>query len=146
MRIHTNALTSADLRDALKTTGLRAEGVALDFCTEHASRSRARGLEFRLEARPGRDRFGKVRTRRNTGSYGAEDAFSPMFTAAATYAEHGVWMAELYERDPDAIVGYYKSREHYHRSTRGEFATPAIRASRDIDWSELDAKRAELAS
>lgn len=116
MRIHTNTLTVHDLHDALATTGLRAGGVRVDTASLHNSRKRKVSIEFRLSAEPG-----KGRRRRNTGYYGAEDAFQTPFQMAATYDEHGIWMAELFERDPEAIIGYYDGRDDFHEQTKGKY-------------------------
>jgi hypothetical protein len=115
MRIHTNILTSADIRSALTDAGL--DGVWLDECTERGSRARRRAFEVRLAAdpKPGRNR------RRNTGWHGAEDAGQPALQVAATYAEHGRWMAQIYRRDPHAIVAQYVNEGDFHFKTRHQF-------------------------
>lgn len=116
MRLHTNVLTTADLSDALTETGLTAEGVFMDVLTLHGSRSHARAFEFRLGATPA-----KGRRRRNTGHYGAEDAGMTQEVAAATYDEHGRWMAYLYERDPYAKIGPYTSVDDFHAKTKSQY-------------------------
>lgn len=120
MRIHTNVLTATDFHAALRETGLQAEGVFVDTTSLHRSTKRAQGIEFRLAAQPGRDRFGKARRPRQTGQWGAEQ--SGGYLKGATYAEHGVWMARLFEMDPEAIVGPYDGADDFHRQTRYEFA------------------------
>jgi hypothetical protein len=114
MRIHSDKLTRADLAEAIMAAGL--EGVYVDGVIEGRSQSRARGFTVKLAARPG-----PGRRRRNTGRYGAEDAGHEMYQASATYDEHGAWMAELFERDPDAIVTYYKGRDDFHDQTEGKY-------------------------
>jgi hypothetical protein len=116
VRIHTDHLSRGDLTAAVSRAGLR--GVWIDGCTEHGSRKRRRAFEVRLAAhpRPGR-------RRRNTGRYGAEDGFSPQYVAAATYDEHGAWIAELYALDADAIVGPYRNRADFHAQTQGHYRT-----------------------
>lgn len=39
---------------------------------------------------------------------------------AATWDEHGLWMAELYRRDPEAVIGHYKTRQQFIDETRDE--------------------------
>lgn len=111
MRIHTDHLSRGDLTAAVSKAGLR--GVWIDGMTEHGSRSRKRAFEVRLAAspRPGR-RF------RNSGQYGAESA-----TYAATYDEHGEWIAQLYALDADAIVGPYRGRADFHAQTKSHYRT-----------------------
>jgi hypothetical protein len=120
MRIHSNVLMPSDLQVALNDTGLSAEGVHLDTASVHRSTKRGTGIEFRLSAQPGRDRFGKARRPRNTGQWGAEQ--SGGYDKGATYDEHGVWMARLFEIDPDAIVGPYDGVDKFHEMTRYEYA------------------------
>lgn len=112
MKIHSDILQSSDLHAALSDANIPA--VYLDECNARGSRSRRGAFEFRLAAvrGPGHHR------RRNSGQYGAEGAD----VAAATYADHGKWMAELFKRDADAIVGPYKGVDDFHRATKGEFA------------------------
>jgi len=112
MRIHSDRLTRQDLYSA--TEGI--EGVWVDGAIETGSRSRARGFTVKLAAEPQ-----KGRRRRNTGNYGAEDGGYPIQVAAATYDEHGRWMAELFERDPDAIITYYSGRDDFHEQTDGKY-------------------------
>jgi len=81
------------------------------------SRLRKFGYEVKLAAHAGKDRYGKTRTRRNTGRYGAEDAGQEAFYLAATWDEWGHWIAELFERDPDAIIGEYRGRDDFHAYT-----------------------------
>lgn len=120
MRIHTDHLTRDDLRCALTSTGLTREGVWLDNLSEHGSRSRAHAYEVSLRADPGKDRNGKTRRAPNSGNHGAD------FGKAATYDEWGYWLAELFELDPCAVMTYYKSREDFHRSTRGAFVPASV--------------------
>lgn len=105
MRLHSDTLTPEDLRDALRGTG-----VYLDFATLHASRSRARGIEFRLVANAG-----PGRRRRNSGVYGAGHEY------AATWDEHGDFFATLFDLDPEAIIGPYKGRSDFHQKTKAAY-------------------------
>jgi hypothetical protein len=68
MHVHTDRLTSADLREALRVTGLASRGVYLDCdreVSEHRSRKRARRIDFYLVATDG---YGRRWT--NSGQYG----------------------------------------------------------------------------
>jgi hypothetical protein len=56
MHVHTDRLTSADLREALHVTGLASRGVYFDYdrpICEHGSRKRARRIDFYLVATDG---------------------------------------------------------------------------------------------
>jgi hypothetical protein len=114
MRIHTDVLTTDDLHGAVGQAGL--DGVWVDSITLHRSTKRAQGIEFRLAANPK-----KGRRRRNTGQYGAEDSGLEMMTAAATYDEHGEWMAVLFDRDPNAVIGPYEGRDRFHDMTKHSY-------------------------
>ena len=41
---------------------------------------------------------------------------------AATWDEHGFWMAELFRRDPDAEIGIYKGAQDFNQKTDGAYA------------------------
>jgi hypothetical protein len=121
MRIHSDVLTPSRLVEAIDAAGLDI-AVHLDSCSVHKSRKRARGIEFRLGAteRVGTLKGERITRRpRNTGKYGAEQAGGHLY--AATYDEHGEWMARLFDADPDAIIGYYDGRDHFHAETRYQY-------------------------
>jgi hypothetical protein len=109
MRIHSDHLVRRDLAEALSESGLGAEGVVLWDVSAHRSRSRHHAFEVALRAPEGRDRFGTKRRNPATGTYGSpQNALK-----AATYDEWGLWIAVLFERDPDAVIGPYNSRRHF---------------------------------
>jgi hypothetical protein len=114
MRIHSDVLIMANFYGATKAAKLSPDVWVEDF-SQHGSRKRSRGYEVRLAAEAGRDYKGTARRPRNSGSYGAEDG---TYQKAATYDEHGKWIAELYKVDPEAIVGPYKNAEDFHSKTR----------------------------
>lgn len=126
MKIHSDYLTRNDLAMALSTKAL--DGVYFDYCSAAGSRKRARGFDFRLQADAGKDGIGKTRRRRNTGRYGAEDAFQEAYTFAATYWEHGVFFANLFAVDPSAIIGPYTGAIDFHEKTKSEFMPALIGA------------------
>lgn len=117
MRIHTDSLDIGDIEAALSRANRGVQAVYLDGCTRFGSRSRARAYEVVLRARDGRDRYGKVRTWPNSGSYGAETGEGK----AATYDEWGHFLAEVFVADPEAIAGYYKSAADFEDKTRGKY-------------------------
>jgi hypothetical protein len=110
VHIHTDSLTINDLKDALIGTGLTRRGVNFDYdrpVSAHGSRKRARRIDFYLVAT---DTHGRRWT--NSGKRGAGT------DKAATWLEWGALIAELYHRDPDALVAYYGPPEDFIRSTR----------------------------
>jgi hypothetical protein len=111
MRIHSDHLTTGDLHVAAKDL----HGVYVDVRHTFRSRSRHNGWDVTLHAEPGRDRDGTKRRPKNSGMYGAS------MDKAATYAEHGWWMVDLFAKDPDATIGGYKGVMDFHRQTRGQF-------------------------
>jgi hypothetical protein len=115
MRLHSDVLTQRDLFDAAMISGLHSRGAYVESVTLHRSRSRARGMEFRLAS----DRSNQYR---NSGQYGAE-VWGPK---AASWDDHGVWMAELFDRDPNAIIGPYKGRDAFHCATKEAYIKDAV--------------------
>jgi hypothetical protein len=110
MQVHTDRLTLGDLQDALRTTGLSRRGVYLDSsraASGHRSRKRHARLDFYLVATDG---YG--RRWANSGVKGAGT------DKAATWLEWGALIAELYHRDPDALVTYYGTAEDFIAQTR----------------------------
>jgi hypothetical protein len=111
MRFHSNILTRVDFSAALGAAGLN--DVWIEKFSEHHSRKRQKGYEIRLAAD-----HAKGRRRRNSGQYGADGSE----VWAATYSEHGKWMAELYKIDPEMIVaGCYYDINSFNEQTRYEF-------------------------
>jgi hypothetical protein len=110
MQVHTDNLRAGDIQAALRTTGLAARGVSTDddrpVC-EHGSRKRARRIDFYLVATDGHGRRWA-----NSGQRGAGT------DKAATWLEWGALIAELYHRDPDALVAYYGSASDFIAQTR----------------------------
>jgi hypothetical protein len=131
MHVHTNTLDVGDLADILRATGLAARGVYLDDerggpngATSHRSRSHARRLTFYLVATPG---YG--RRWANSGHKGAGT------DKAATYDEWGVFLAELFTRDPDAKAGHYVGAEGFQASNE----YPSRGSGRTIgEWQALE--------
>lgn len=104
MKVYSDKLTRADLYGALPGPSLYLEATEI-----RGARVRSRGWTVRLEALRGAGRF------RNSGQYGAES------TRAATWDEHGEWMAALFAIDPDARIAVYDGRAEFERVTKGEY-------------------------
>lgn len=126
MRIHSDTLTGGDLSDALSAAGLRTAGVWIETADKTGSRTRDHAFTVKLAAEPREGR----RRQRNTGTRGAEEpryyrpAGADPFQVAATWDEHGRWMAELFEIDPAAVImgsGRYDGREDFHAQTDGKY-------------------------
>lgn len=111
MRIHSDVLTRGDFGRALIDSGMADDGVYIGDLSAHGSRSRAYAFEVRLGAAPGRDANGRAR-RAAAGLPGQ---------TAATYDEWGYWIADLFRRDENAIVGPYKGAQHFDQLTRYEY-------------------------
>lgn len=112
MRIHSNTLTERDAYDAAALAG-----VGFHRLSTHGSRSRAHALDVVLE--------GSGRTGGAWGNSGNAGAGSYV---AATWDEWGIFLGELFRRDPDAHVpGIYHDGEHYRWVTGARFdaLTPA---------------------
>lgn len=98
MKLHTSTLTSSDILDALRVTGLTARGVSLDWdrYAQRGSRSRSHRFDVYLVAERG---YG--RRYANSGTRGAG------YDMAALYDEWGAFLAELFHRDGNLIAGPY---------------------------------------
>jgi hypothetical protein len=110
MQVHSDTLTHGDILDALRVTGLAARGVYIDTeraMQERRSRKRARRIDFYLVAT---DAHG--RRWANSGTRGAGT------DKAATWLEWGALIAELYHRDPDALISYHGTLDGFLEGTR----------------------------
>lgn len=103
MKLYSDTLTREDLYDCLPAD------VDADVQNINNPRKRKHGYEVRLVG------LGDRHTRKtNSGNYGAGDRM------AATWDDHGIWMAALYEIDPLAIIATYQDRDRFYESTRDE--------------------------
>lgn len=136
MKLYSDTLTTADLYACLPS-----DVDIASLRTMKRPRKRANGWEVSLEG------FGARHTRRsNSGDYGAG------YTMAATWDDHGVWMAALYDRDPDAIfAGYYDNRDDFYAKTRHDFhwrqrsRFTSVRDNAQAPWLHEEAIRREHA-
>ena len=112
MKLHSDSLTVSDIREALATARRKGNvtgGIKLLTLDQQGSRSRANGFEVRLGSDYA-DGIHKRKTNDNTGNY------------AATWAEWGWFIVELFMLDNDLTFGQYKSLEDFHGQTRYAFA------------------------
>jgi hypothetical protein len=119
MKLHTK-LTSHDISEALenvKQHGLVTEDISFVQFAYESSRSHANGYLIQLGTT---NKYslpsGKKRHYKNSGDRGADMIW------AATYDEWGWFIAEIFDRDPNAKFGYYKSRDDFNEQTKWKFA------------------------
>lgn len=111
MKIYSDTLQRSDLGVALIAAGLNDERVYVDECMALPSpRLRQRGWKVRLTCT-------RSNRHRNSGTHGAATWEMP----AASWDQHGRWMAELFERDPNARISNYNGRDDFHRATKGKY-------------------------
>lgn len=111
MKLHSDKLSTTDIREALATArrkGRVVGGIELLTLEEKGSRTRANGFEVRLGSTY-QDGIHKRKTNDNSGNY------------AATWDEWGWFIAELFMKDNDLVFGSYKSLEDFHEQTRYAF-------------------------
>lgn len=113
MFVHSDTLTRDDLYAALPADVMIAELREL-----RNPRKRARGWKITLEG------YGARHTRRrNSGYYGAAEVDTlGHYGYAATWDDHGEWMAALYETDPLASIACYANRDDFYEQTANEMA------------------------
>jgi hypothetical protein len=105
MKVYSDTLTRDDMLDALP------KGVSLDECEPIQNpRVRTHGWNVRLR------RWGSSR-HVNSGNYGAGEQ------GAASWDDHGWWMAELFERDPSARIANWDGRESFNVGTEYRYAS-----------------------
>lgn len=109
MRLHTDILAPSDIYRAVTAAGMT--GVHVE-ATRHGSRARDHAFEVHLTGTSSR--------RPNGGNYGAGAGY------AATWDEWGMFLAALFELDPQAIAGTpgrptYASGETFHAATWDRF-------------------------
>lgn len=120
MRLHSNIITSTDIRDALRAeqeAGRIATTVEFKILTNHGSRTHSLAHEVQLSSWA--QVPGDGRRVGNSGSYGA---MNPDGGYAATFDEWGWLMAAIYRADPLAVWGsvkhpQYSSAEDFHSKT-----------------------------
>jgi hypothetical protein len=114
MKLHSDKITIDNIYAAL-LAAKNAGGVAKDvtFVVGHKSLSRSRQHGYEIQLGTLDKTSGPTRTRhyKNSGTNGAENVY------AATYAEWGWFIAELFAIDPDATFGPYKGIDDFNTKT-----------------------------
>lgn len=103
MKVYSDVFTERDMCDAAQALSLEVE-----YTTIRRPRVRSRGWNVSLIDPHGR-------RRKNSGTHGAGEP------GAASYTQHGHWMALLYNIDPRATIAFYKSAENFHQTTKDQF-------------------------
>ena len=94
MKLHSDILSDSDIYEAA-----RIAGVTVWTCERFKARVRKTGWTIYLGG---------------SSPHRSQATQQP----AATWDEHGVWMAELYKRDPQLRVSFYKTLDHFLDFTR----------------------------
>jgi hypothetical protein len=109
MKIHTDALSSLDLYRATDAAGMH--GVHIDGLTRHGSWSRDHAYNVTLR--------GNSTRRPNPGAGGR--SYYDDNEYAATWDEWGMFIEALFQADPNAIIGQYRSHALFRAATRNRF-------------------------
>jgi len=109
MKVYSNTLTEADLRKAVP------RGCQLELMSITRPRVRDFGWHARLTCYAG-NRW------TNSGQYGAGSE------RAATYDQHGEWMAPLFEIDPDARIAHWDGVHDFNQGTEGRYSKEKVPA------------------
>jgi hypothetical protein len=118
VKLHTK-LISHEIIDALwdvKKRGLMTRDI--DFVQFEYENSRTHPNGYLIQLGTDDKTSGPTNSRhyKNSGQWGADTQ-----VWAATYDEWGWFIAELFERDPDAKFGHYKSYDDFHAQTKTRF-------------------------
>lgn len=100
MRIHSDSLSYGDLEGAARRAGVTIVNFHL-----RGSRSRDHALDVTLSG-----------TGKHGGQWGNTEYRS------ATFDEWGLFIQALYRKDPDALIGPYRSAEHFTWIFEGRYA------------------------
>ena len=111
MRVYSDILTRSDLTAACNRPVFYVD----ELMTIQRPRVRACGWQVRLA--------GSGRRRRNSGVSGSES------TPAATYDQHGEWMARLFAIDPKARIACYDGVADFIQKTAGKYPVTTEDAS-----------------
>jgi len=107
VKIHSDVLEMTDLWNAARAAGPR--GAVLVEATRRGSRQRTHGFDVSLTGT-------STRRPNNRGAWKEMDDY------AATWDEWGMFLAYLFDKDPNATVpGVYEDAEHFHWCTNWRF-------------------------
>jgi len=106
MRIHSSVIKYSDIVQAVHARGMT--GVTLAECKAKGSQKRLRAFEVRLT--------GNSPFRPNFGAGNGDER-------AAQWDEWGIFIEYLFQLDPEAIIGVYKTYRAFLEYTCGRFDT-----------------------
>lgn len=132
MKIYSDTLTPQDLYVATP------EGVDVTYGYPVSARLRSRRFDHvRLSTEHGNRWPNGGNQGGGRAAYNSGQVASPR---AATYDEHGEWMAALYERDPYMIligIERYESASDFHAKTHGRYEGRALELTRAANREHL---------
>jgi hypothetical protein len=124
MKMHTK-LSSQDIYDSMtvsKARGLMTDDIRFIQFKEQPSKSHPNGFLVQLGTYDQKSGPKNSRYYKNTGKRGAHSERNegePVW--AATYDEWGWFLADIFDRDPDARLGQYKNKDHFDEMTKGKY-------------------------
>jgi hypothetical protein len=124
MKLHSDIHTVDTINDALsraKDSGKVDRLVQFEIFDEKGSRTRKNAFEIKL-GWYGEKVKGDGRRWTNTGTRGSDSLSNGQGNYAATYDEWGWFIAELFDKDADAVFGNYKGRDDFDSQTRWKFS------------------------
>lgn len=127
MKVWSKTLTRMDLEDAAARVNREFPGCAL-YLGEGLSLHEGPRVR-RFDGVTLRSHFGIHKPNPGTGGGGWNGEL------AASWTEHGWWMARVFERDPDAIVRgviKYDGAQHFHEATSSRFVDPRNPRERQV--------------
>jgi hypothetical protein len=119
MRIHSDSLTHDDIHKAARIARVSYGGGGF---TKHGSRKRKHAFNVLLT--------GESRRRPNGGSRGAGDDY------AATWDQWGVFLAVLFDADPNMVTPHYADAAEFHQRTSNRFDSDGSLRAIDSDSGE----------
>jgi hypothetical protein len=120
MKLHTK-LDMNDVYASMLVTqarGLMAEDVFFYQIIEEPSRTHQYGFKIQLGTW---DQRSGPKNSRNYKQMTTKSGKTDDKLWAATYEEWGWFLADIFDRDPDASFGHYKTKALFHEMTKGKF-------------------------
>lgn len=108
MRLHSDTITVNDLFQAAEKARQDGQDIFIADAALVGSRTRAHRIDFHAGAANGR-------YARNSGHYGGD-----RYNRAASWSAWGYLIAHLFAQDPNAVIGQYKSRDHFRQLCAAE--------------------------
>jgi hypothetical protein len=122
MKLHTK-LDIGEVYNSLivtKARELMTEDIFFHKLIEEPSKTHSHGYIIQLATTDQRSGPKNSRYYKNTGTRGAHSTGGDRLWAA-TYDEWGWFIADLFERDPSASFGHYKTAAKFHEMTKNKY-------------------------